>query len=164
MNPLSIDPDLAICTAIVFFVLLAFLAKFAWNPIIQGLDKRESSIAGQIDEAKRSADQARQTLQDYESKLANAADEVKALMVQARKDADANKERIVAEAKDAAQRERDRAVDDIRLAKEGAVQELAEKSVDAAVQLAGRMINKEVDSNAHSDLIKDAIEKFPSQN
>lgn len=164
INPLSIDPDLAICTAIVFFVLLAFLAKFAWGPIIQGLERREQAIAEQIEQAQQSAEQAQQSLAQYEAKLASAADEVKALMAQARKDADVTKEQIVSQAKEAAQRERDRAVEDIRLAKEGAVQELAEKSVDAAVQLAGRMIHKEVDPQTHSELINDALKRFPSRN
>ena len=48
-TPLAFDPDLAICTAIVFVALLAILWKFAWGPISAGLDKREQSIAGNIE-------------------------------------------------------------------------------------------------------------------
>lgn len=163
-NPLSIDPDLAIFTAIVFVVLLVVLRKFAWGPIMEGLDKREQSIASQIEEAKQSNDQAKQALAQYEAKLAAATDEVKALLAEARQDAEATKDRIVAEAEQAAQRERERAVQDIVLAKDAAVRELAQKSVDAAVALAGQVLRREVDSQKHAQLIQDTLEKFPSRN
>lgn len=163
-NPLSIDPDLAIFTAIVFVILLVILRKFAWGPIMEGLDKRESSIANQIEEAKQSNEQAKQALAQYEAKLAAATDEVRGLLAQARQDAEATKERIVAEAEQAARRERERAVQDIVLAKDAAVRELAQKSVDAAVALAGQVLRREVDSQKHAQLIQDSLEKFPSRN
>ncbi len=163
-NPLSIDPDLAIFTAIVFLLLMIFLGKFAWGPIMVGLNKRETSIAEQIDEAKQNADKANATLQQYEVKLAAAAGEVKAMMAEARKEAEAVKDKIVADAKEAAGRERDRALSDIQVAKDAAVRELAQKSVDSAVALAGRMLKHEVDSNVHAQLIQDALEQFPNQN
>ena len=163
-NPLSIDPDLAIFTAIVFLLLMIFLGKFAWGPIMAGLNKRETSIADQIDEAKQNADKANATLQQYEAKLAAAAGEVKAMMADARKEAEAVKDKIVADAKEAAGRERDRALSDIQVAKDAAVRELAQKSVDSAVALAGRMLKHEVDSNVHAQLIQDALDQFPNQN
>jgi len=163
-DPSELRTDLAIYTFVVFILLLLILLKFAWGPIAEGLDKRESSIANNIAQAKQSAEKAQQTLVDYESKLAAAADETRDVLARAKRDAEATGERIVADAKAAAQKERDRAVEDIRLAKDAAVNELASKSVDTAVALAGRMIHKEVKSKDHADLIKEALEQFPSQN
>lgn len=163
-NPLSIDPDLAIFTGIVFVILLLVLRKFAWGPIVEGLDKRESSIASQIEEARQCNEKAKQSLAEYESKLAAAGEEVKSLLAEARADADATRERIVAEAEEAARRERERAIQDITLAKDAAVRELAQKSVGAAVSLAGQVLRREVDSQVHSQLIQDTLEKFPSRN
>ena len=94
INPMSIDPDLAIFTAIVFLLLLIFLGKFAWGPIMTGLNKRETSIAEQIDEAKQNADKANATLQQYEAKLAEAAGEVKAMLADARKEAAKHRQTI----------------------------------------------------------------------
>ena len=131
---------------------------------MEGLEKREKTIADQLEEARRNAEESQQRLQEYESKLAAAADEVKTLMAGARKDADAAKDRVLTEAKEAAKKERDRAVEDIRLAKETAVSELAQQSVDSAVKLAGRMIKKEVDSKVHSDLINQSLKEFPNRN
>ena len=47
-NPLSFDPDLALWTLGVFVLLLLILKKFAWGPIVAGLDKREHKIADDI--------------------------------------------------------------------------------------------------------------------
>src|SRR5687767_84850 len=43
-NPLEFQTDLAIWTAVVFVVLLLVLSKFAWGPIVAGLEKREQRI------------------------------------------------------------------------------------------------------------------------
>ena len=65
-----------------------------------------------IDDAKQSAEKAATQLKEYEAKLAAAGEEARDMVSQARKDAEAAKERIVAEAQDAAERERQRAVAD----------------------------------------------------
>lgn len=51
-KPEQFRSDLAIWTFVVFILLLAILWKFAWGPIVAGLEKREESIAHNIDEAK----------------------------------------------------------------------------------------------------------------
>lgn len=163
-DPSEWKADLAIWTFVVFICLLALLGKFAWGPIMDGLEKREASIAAMIDEAKESAENAAKQLQNYEAKLAAAGEEARELVAQARKDAEAAGERIKVEAQEAAQRERERAVADIEAAKNGALHELNEKSVDLAVQLAGQIVRRELKSDDHSQLIREALDKLPSRN
>ena len=103
-NPLSIDPDLAICTAIVFVLLLLVLAKFAWRPIMAGLEKRENSIAAQIAEAQAANEKAAATLEQYQQKLAAASDEVRGLIAEGKREAEAMRDKIVAEAQEVARR------------------------------------------------------------
>ena len=163
-NPMSIKPDLAIFTAIVFALLMAFLGKFAWRPIMEGLEKREGSIAQQIEEAAVNAEKAAAQLQEYEAKLASATAEAQGIVAKAQKDAEATKDRIVAEAKEAATRERERALAEIDNAKNAALTEIAQNSVNAAVGLASRIVRREIKSDDHATLISDALERFPSQN
>lgn len=163
-NPLVINPDLAVFTAIIFLVLLAVLWKFAWGPIMEGLRKREEAIAEEIASAERSNQKAQDLLTQYESRLGEAADEVRALLDQGRKDAEAQRQQIVTEAQEAARAEKDRAVREIDVAKNEALSELAEKSVDTAVDLAGRIVGKQLEAADHTRLIQEALEKFPSQN
>ncbi len=163
-NPLKFEPDLAVFTAIIFLVLMAVLWKFAWGPIMQGLRKREEAIAEEIASAQRSNEEAKDLLTQYESRLGEAADEVRSLLDQGKKDADSQRQQIIADAQDAARAEKDRAVREIDVAKNEALSELAEKSVDTAVDLAGRIVGKQLEAADHTRLIQEALEKFPSQN
>lgn len=156
--------DLAIATFLVFLLLLAILAKFAWGPISRGLEQREETIARQIEEARLGAERATQSLHEYEKKLGIATEEARNIVAQARKDAEAAKDRIVAEARDAAAKERDRAVADITTAKNQALQEIAQKSVSTAVTLAGKIIRREVKPQDHEALIGDALNQFTKLN
>ncbi len=164
INPLTVDPDLAIFTLIVFVVLLAFLTKFAWRPLMDALDEREKSIADTIDEAKRSADEAQLKLQQYEARLAAAAEEARQIVARARTDAEVAAERIRTEAEETANRERQRAIADIRTAKEMAIQEVANKGADLAFQLAGQILRRELKRDDHSQLVREALEQMPSSN
>ena len=161
-NPLGIDADLAVWTAVVFLVLFAVLAKFAWGPIAEALDKREKHIADNIEAARRRDEDSRQLLAEYERKLASAADQVRSMLDEARQDAERTKQEIVAEAKSAAQGEHQRAIRDIRTATDAAVEELSQRSADLAVELAGKMISTKLTPEERSKLVKDSLSKFAS--
>src|SRR5438067_1343731 len=50
--------DLSIWTLVVFLVLVFVLSKFAWKPMLEGLDKRERDIASAVEEAKKAKEEA----------------------------------------------------------------------------------------------------------
>ena len=94
---------------------------------MQALDKRERTVADQLEEAKRNQEEARRLLAEHETRLAGAATEVKQLLDQARRDADVQKQQILESAQAAATAEKDRAVREIHAAKNVALQELAQE-------------------------------------
>ena len=163
-SPISVDPDLAIVTAVIFLGLLAVLWKFAWKPIIEAIDAREDKMASDLAAASKANEESKRLLAAHEAKLAEAAAEVRQLLDGARKDADAHREKVLAEAQAAAQSEKDRAVREIESAKNVALQDVAEKSVDTAVALAGKIVKRQLSAQDHSQLIGEALEKFPSKN
>lgn len=156
--------DLAIATFVVFILLLVILTKFAWGPISRALDQREETIARQIEEARLASEKAARQLQEYEARLAAATEEARQIVGQSRKDAEAAKDKIMAEARELAQKERERAVADITTAKNQALSEIAQKSVSTAVSLAGNIIRREVKPQDHEALIKDALGQFSKLN
>ncbi len=156
--------DLALATFLVFLLLLAILTKFAWGPIVAGLQRREETIAAQIAEARQAAETARKQLQEYERKLAAATEEARAIVGQARQDAESAKDKIVAEAQAAAQKERERAIADIGTAKNVALREIAALSVNTAVTLAGNIIRREVKPEDHERLISESLQQFSKMN
>lgn len=164
VNPLTVDPDLAWFTLVVFVLLLAVLTKFAWKPLMKGLEQREHTIANMIDEAKRNNEEAAAKLQAYEQKLAEAAAQAHEVILQARRDAVAAGEKLVEVARAGADRERQRALADIEAAKNAAVQQIADQSATLAFSLARKLIHKELKPEDHSALIRETLEQFPSEN
>jgi F-type H+-transporting ATPase subunit b len=105
-------------------------------------------------------DEAKQNLAEYEQKLASVTQQANDILAEARKDAVTAKERILAEAASQAEQQRQRAVADIRAAKDAAVRELAQKSADAAVGLAGKIVGRSLKDADHQNLINDSIDRF----
>ena len=161
-DPLRFEADLALWTLVIFLGMLFVLGKYAWKPLIQGLNNREENIAKKIEDAAKANDHAQANLRQYEEQLAAVTDEAKAVLDEAKKDAVAVKDRILAEAQAEAQRIRDRALGEIEAAKNAAVRELAEKSVDSAVSLAGSIVGRSLDKQDHDKLIEDSISSFTS--
>ena len=159
-DPLRFDADLALFTLIIFIGLLAVLTRYAWKPLMSALDDREKSIEDNLQSAAQANEQAQANLRQYEEKLAGVSDEAKAIIDEARQDAIAHKDRIVEDAKAEAARQREAAVAEINSAKVQAIRELAEKSVDSAVSLAGNIVGRSLDKSDHAKLIDDSIKRF----
>lgn len=156
--------DLAIWTLVVFFLLVAVLGKFAWGPIAAGLEKREHSIEHMIADAKRNQDEAKALLANYESKLAAAQEEFRAHIEQGRREGEAVAAKIVADAQAAATRERERSVSEIEQAKNVALGEIAAKSVDVAMGLAGKIVRRQITGEDQKSLLREAVEGIASRN
>ena len=163
-DPSEFKSDLAIWTFVVFICLSALLLKFAWRPVMEGLEKREHSIASMIHDAKTSAEKATEQLRQYEAQLAAASAEAQRMIARAQKDAEATKEQIVSEARTAARKERERAVADIENAKNSALQEMTSRSVDLAMLMAGRIVRRQLKPEDQSQLIRETLDQLPGRN
>jgi len=163
-DPLSFDPDLAIWTVVVFLVLLGVLRKFAWGPIVAGLERREKMIADHIAAAEQSHADAQRLLAEYEGRIAKAHDEVRALLDEARRDAEHTQQDIVAKAKVDAEAELARAKREIETAKDQALITLAESAANQAVDLAGKILGAKLNPAEHISLIDKALTGLPNRN
>lgn len=139
---------------IVFFVLAWFTMRFVWPPLTKALDDRRQKIADGLAAAEKGkADlaqaQARISLMeasaksDNHSRLADAEKQAAALIEQARHEAEAEKARIIAQAQQEAGQEVLRLRDTLR----GDVAILAVKGAEQILQ-------REVDSKAHAELLE----------
>jgi F-type H+-transporting ATPase subunit b len=167
-SPVNLRTDLAIFTFIVFVLLLLLLWIFAWGPIARKLDEREQRIADNIAAAQRQNDEAKRILVEHQKILDGVQGEVRAILDEARRDAQHTQDEILAKAREEAQRERDRSLREIDLATQAALKELGEKSVDLAVQLAGKIVSSKLSPDDHERMVKDAVARFgkadPSRN
>lgn len=156
--------DLALFTLLVFLGLVIVLGLFAWKPIITGLKAREESMEGRLKQAEDMYAQAEARLAEYTRQLSEAQQEIKQMRDETIKAADEKGREIVEAAQQSATAERERAVREIDAAKGAAINELAQASVNLAIDLAGQITRKELSTADHANLIQDAISKLPSSN
>jgi F-type H+-transporting ATPase subunit b len=161
-GPEEFQTDLAIYTGIVFLILLAILWKFAWGPIVAGLEKREQRIAENIAAAERAHEEAKLLLAEYDRKLAGAAEQVRLMLEEARKDAEQTKIEIIAEAKEAAKLEFERGRRELQRATDQALKELSERATNLAVDLAGKIVRAQLSQQDHARLVQEAMAEFVS--
>ena len=161
---LSLDIGSAVCNIAIFLGVLAILAKFVWPVILSGLQAREQKIHGELEDAAKANADAKSLLEQYQTKLDEAASQVQAMLADARKDAEATSQRIVDEAKTEAERQRERAVADIETAKKVALSELAGQTSDMAINVAKQVVGRELKADDHADLIRQALDRLPSNN
>ena len=77
--------DLGIYTLIVFGSCCFILGKFAWGPMMKGLDKREATLRKAHDDAEAARDEAQKALAEVQARLAKTTDEVRAMLDEARR-------------------------------------------------------------------------------
>jgi F-type H+-transporting ATPase subunit b len=167
-NPAEFRGDMAIYTFVVFLLLLTILGKFAWPAITAALEERERNIEENIAAAAAKHEEAKRLLAEHEARLAETSGEVRELLEEARRHAERTKAQIVEEAKQAAGLERDRAIREVDMATEAAMQRLAETSANLAVDLAGKVVRTNITQDQQSQLVRDALARLaqssPSDN
>ena len=162
-SPAWFQKDLAVWSFVVFLTLLALLTKFAWKPIMEGLEKREEGIARQIAETKSANEEAKRMLASYERRLAEASEEVRGMLDEARRDAESTKQAIVAEARKASEDERNRAKHEIQLAKDDALSQIAEKAGHLAVEVAGKFLRDKLGADDQARLVRESVATLSSR-
>jgi F-type H+-transporting ATPase subunit b len=161
LNPLnSWKTNTALWSGVVFIVLLWVLTKFAWKPIMRGLDDREKQMANELASAERANAEARQLLGEHQRKLDAAQGEVREILEKARRDSEQIGREMIEKARLETVAEKQRAVRDIETATDGALKELAERSATLAVELAGKIVQSRLDPAAHARLIQQAVDGF----
>ncbi len=157
---LGTDVGNAIFTLIVFITVIAILGKFAWKPILSGLEKREQVIYDALVEAKRERQEADALLRQYKEQIEQARQEATAIVEEGKRDAETVRQRIHTEAREEADQMIDRARREIQLATDSAVKELYDRTADIAVNVAGKIISKELTPGDHAQLVQQSLERI----
>jgi F-type H+-transporting ATPase subunit b len=147
-----------IWTVFIFVLVLVVLGKFAWGPILNTLQARESFIHEALAKAKRDRDEAEARLREYEERLAMSRAEATAIIEEGRRDAEVVKRRIEEAAKHEADKMIERARREIHLASVTATRELYDLSAKLATDLAARVLGREITAKDHERLISEAID------
>jgi len=151
------DFGTAIWTLVIFILLLIVLGKFAWGPLLRTLQNREQFIRESLESAKAEREQAEARLREYTEQLRKAQAEAGAILDQGRREAELLKRRIQDEARSEAEALLARARREITLARDTAVKELYDLTADLAVDVAARLVRRELSEDDHRRLVQEAI-------
>ena len=146
-----------IWTLLTFLAVVFVLGKFAWRPILRGLQSREEFIRRSLQDAERANQQARTLLAEYEKKLHDARSEASSIVEEGRRDAETVRKNIHEETRKEADAMIARAKREIGLARDAALRDLYTRSADLATDLAGQILGREVKPADHQRLIEDSI-------
>ena len=154
MEKLGINPVALLIQLINFLLLLFVLNKLLLQPILRMLDERSNRIRTNLQEAERLREEAERQHREYQEQLQRARDDVRGMLAEA----NANSERILAQAREQADRERQAAVtraqDEIRRETEQAILELRNEVANLAIIAAGRVLGEELDERKHRQVVE----------
>lgn len=143
--------------AVAFFILFFFMAKWVLPRLNQVLEARREKIQGDLERAEAVRREAEAELARYREQLANAREEANRIIEEGRRTAEQLRKDLQAGAEREAQQIVARAQEEIRTERDRVFQELKTQVGQIAVELAGRVVAKELDREAHERLIDEYI-------
>jgi F-type H+-transporting ATPase subunit b len=156
-GPFEGDVGNVLWTLIIFGLVIFVLGKYAWKPLLAGLQSREEFIRSSLASAKRDRDEAEARLKEYMEKLQGARSEASAIVDEGRRDAEAVKRKIMEEAQHEATQTLERVRREISIAKDTAVKDLYTVAARLASDTAARIVRREINPTDHERLVAESI-------
>jgi len=142
---------LIVWTVLAFLIVLFILKKFAWKPIIKGLDEREAKIADSISLAEKVKAEMAQLKNDNEALLVKAREERAQLL----KEAKETKDKIVNEAKEEAKVQASKIINDaqavINQQKNAAINELKNQVGNLVIEVSEKVLRRELSNKTEQE-------------
>lgn len=146
-----------IAELVAFLVVLGVVAKYLLPPLDRALTDRQDAIRAELAAADAAKADAEAADADRRAALEHARAQAREIVEQAQRTSD----RLAEEAHERGQREYDRLVTsadaEVRLARQRALEEAAQRLGELVVEVVERIIDREMDAAAHRDLIDEAV-------
>lgn len=156
-NLVSIIPWTFIAQLCNLFIQLYLIKRFLLKPINAVLEKRKAMATAEITEAEKAKEEARAIKAEYEQNMADAREKANALISSAQKSATLQSEELLQEANRQAAAIKAKAESDIAQEKKKAVNELKGEIGGMAMEIAGKVIEREISEKDHEKLIDEFI-------
>lgn len=154
----------SIVTLVSFLLLMLVLKKVAWKPLMAMMEKREQLIAGNIDDAESKRLEAERLLKEQEQKLEDTRNRASAIIEQARDSADKLEREQLAAAKVEIARLKEEAKKAIELERKQALLSAQNDISRLSLDIAEKLIGKELSNEGHAELIEEYIERLANNN
>ncbi len=159
MGLLTPDPGLVIWTFFTFLLVLFILKKYAWKPILHAVKVREETIQFSLEAAAKAKKEV-EKLEQTKTEMINEAKAERDVLI---KEAREIKQGILEEAKSKAQEEANKILENARVLiereKNEAVQDLKSKVAALSVDIAGKLLEQELETTDKQKAIIDSALK-----
>ena len=154
---LTVHGGLLFWTIITFLILLVVLKKIAWKPILDALESREKEIKDALNVAKKAREEAEKVSSDYEQSMKDAQIKSQKIILDSKLAAEKVKSEIEKTATVKAESMIENAKEQINLEKENAIKDIRNITIDLSIDIASKVIEKNIDSKENRKLIEEAM-------
>ena len=138
-------------------IQLVIFKKFLLKPIKQVIADRKAKADSEIADAQKLRTEAEAMKAEYEQNLQNARTEANQIVTAAQKTTTARSEEIVGEARAQAAALKQKAEADIAQERKKAVNEVKDEIGGIAMEIASKVVEREISEKDHKDLIDEFI-------
>ena len=149
-----------VLTAVAIFILFFVLSYLLFNPVREMLEKRKKKISDELQEAEKSLHDAEAMKSEYDAKMLTAKEEANAILDDARKKALKNRNEILEEAHNDANRMKERAAVEIEQEKVHARDDLKNEMVDIAALLAEKAVLQKMSPEIQENLVDETLQEI----
>ena len=157
---IEVVPGLMIWTLICFGITFYVLRRFAFARIQQGIDERRDRIRKTVEEADKARAEARNLLEQHRQLIGQAKGEAADILADARKVADAQIERVKAEAEEERQRRLEETKRQIDAETKRSLDQIRSEVADLTLAATARVTGKVLDADDQRRLIDEAISEL----
>ncbi len=154
---IQVVPGLMIWTLVCFAIPFYVLKRFAFGRIQAAIDERRERIRQSLDEADRARAESHKLLEEHHALVAQARGEAEAILSEARKIADSQRERL----KQELDAERARRVEETRREIDAetrrSIEQIRSEVADLTLEATSKVTGKVLDDEDHRRLIEEAI-------
>ena len=138
-------------------IQLVIFKKLLLNPVKKVIAERKAKADSQIADAKKLRTEAEAMKAEYEQNLQNARTEANQIVAAAQKTATARSEELLGEARAQAAALKQKAEADIAQERKKAVNEVKDEIGGMAMEIASKVVEREISEKDHKDLIDEFI-------
>ena len=154
----TIVPWNFVATIANLFIQVYLIKRFLFKPINEVLEKRRAKADEEIQQAVKAKEEAQAIKTEYEKNMEEAKNKANNIMVTAQKTAAIQSEDMLKETSRQIAAMKEKAEKDIAQEKKKAVNEIKNEIGDMAMEIAGKVIEREISDSDHAKLIDEFIE------
>ena len=139
------------------FIQVYLIKRFLFKPVNEMLEKRKALADAQIREAEKAKADADAIKTEYEQNMTEAKEKANEILTTAQRTAALQSEEVLKEAASQAAALKSKAESDIAQEKRKAVNEIKDEIGGMAVEIAGKVIEREISEEDHTKLIDEFI-------